>query len=64
MTDFLAACPTCKKPLPSGATAGHCPACLWKTTLGTEDEHAEDEPWNVLGDYELFEEIGRGASSR
>ena len=29
--------------------------------MGSEDDAPpEDEPWNVLGDYELFEEIGRG----
>lgn len=61
MIHLLATCPTCAKPLPSGATAGHCPSCLWATTLGAEDEDtAFEEPWNVLGDYELFEEIGRG----
>ena len=61
MNNFLATCPTCAKPLPSGATAGHCPTCLWKTTLGAEEEDAAwEEPWNVLGDYELYEEIGRG----
>ena len=63
MTELLAtpACPTCAKPLPSGATAGHCPTCLWNTTLGADnDDPAGEEPWNVLGDYELFEEIGRG----
>ena len=58
-TDLI--CATCSTPLPSGAPSGHCPACLWRISLVESDETVPDsEPWNMLGDHELFEEIGRG----
>jgi len=57
-----AVCPVCAAPLPPGAPFGHCPRCLVRVSL---DESAtppveNDEPYLILGDHELLEEIARG----
>ena len=40
---------------------GLCPRCLWRVSFEDAGEgESEAEPWLVLGDYELFEEIARG----
>ena len=53
------ACPECAAPLPCGAPAGLCPRCLLRLTLA-EDALAPGPPRQVLGDYEIFEELARG----
>lgn len=56
-----AACPVCAAPLPPGAPLGHCPRCLVRVSLEPPDNDTpNDEPWLILGDHELREEIARG----
>ncbi len=50
------ACPVCGAPLPPGVREEFCPACL----LGDMADAATAVGGRVLGDCELFEEIGRG----
>ncbi len=58
-------CKQCGKPVPAESPLGHCPACLCRVALlgGVEEEVFGEGiagPWAVLGDCELYEEIGRG----
>ena len=62
-----AVCPQCGGAVPPGSPGGHCPRCLAQTGFLTEDAEEPDapvlleaQPWAVLGDCELLEEIGRG----
>ena len=56
-----AVCTVCAGPLPPGAL-GHCPRCLVRVSLNADapPPAENDEPWLVLGDHELREEIARG----
>lgn len=63
----LAACPQCGSVPPPGSPAGHCALCLARAAFAfsESEEPAEpaleaSQPWSVLGDCELLEEIGRG----
>ena len=56
-----ASCSTCGATIPPGAPLGVCPACLWRVSFENEEGgEVAAEPWMVLGDYELFEEVARG----
>jgi eukaryotic-like serine/threonine-protein kinase len=48
-------CPACGAAV---LASGHCPACIARISLTEEDALPEDG--RAMGDYELFEEIGRG----
>ncbi len=50
-------CSECGAPIPTGSPGGACPACLLRLTMADGDIQ---KPWQVLGDYEIFEEIARG----
>ncbi len=56
------ACEACGATIIQGLSTAQCPQCLWKVCF--EDASAEhdstDEPWLVLGDCELLDEIARG----
>lgn|GEM_PF-5224921 len=64
-------CPTCGARLPVGAAAGRCPACLLRLALsvdGGDEGEVEGvmgaempEAPGIFGEYELIEQIGRGA---
>ena len=62
-----ALCGQCGTVLPPEGPAGHCPGCLAAACLmgGEADEvlgsgSSGGAAWSVLGDCELYEEIGRG----
>jgi len=74
MNRALTVCGKCAAKMPQNALLGLCPACLLETGLGllTDEPEAEVDsgrkestrPGTILqnfGDYELLEEIGRGA---
>src|SRR5215208_4307636 len=51
---MLRACPDCGAVLPAGVRAEFCPVCALR------DARKSPAAVEVLGDYELLEEIGRG----
>ncbi len=59
-------CPDCGTPLLSVSPVGHCPQCLVRLSLLTEEEmpptppSSSTAPWTILEDYEIYEELGRG----
>ena len=58
-------CSGCGRELPVGVPSSRCPACLLRLSVltdGTDDgtSRRASQPWTVLGDCELYEEIGRG----
>lgn len=56
-----AACLVCAEPLSPGAPIGHCPRCLVRMSVASPaDAKTAGEPWLILGDHELREEIARG----
>ena len=58
---LVSVCPTCGETIPPAAPMGQCPGCLWRVSFdGIEDHDDSTEPWVLLGDNELFEEIARG----
>lgn len=52
-------CPRCGQPVSAGWLGGLCPRCLSRTSLSTLIAGSPVRP--RLGDYELGEELGRGA---
>jgi WD40 repeat protein/predicted Ser/Thr protein kinase len=49
--------------MPAGGPQGHCPRCLWRVSVATEEDFPDneiEEPRLVLGDHEVHEEIARG----
>lgn len=66
MADPIQTCPDCGAPIPLGAPAGLCVACLLSSaqnTTGTgaaSSEGTSHLPPRVVGGYELLREIGRG----
>ncbi len=62
-------CPTCGSKLGAGAEPGRCPACLLRLALSIDAEEPESTEENdglleapgEFGEYELVEQIGRGA---
>lgn len=63
-----ACCPHCQRPLPPDAPRGLCPVCLTRVAIAPFAEDAPDplavEAAPRVGDYELIQELGRGASGR
>jgi WD40 repeat protein len=67
-TFSVISCAKCGKVLPTGRLDGHCPSCLIATSVGNLFDDApepgtapeDDQPWIVLGDCELFGELGHG----
>ena len=64
-------CKECRKPLPTDAPEGLCPACLAKVALGTESaagatiklnltDAADEASGQTLGRYKLLEKLGEG----
>jgi WD40 repeat protein len=53
-------CPSCAAPLPAGLSSGLCPRCLLRLTIAADETSSGEEPWQVLGDCELYGEIARG----
>lgn len=66
---ILHTCRKCGSNLPQGRLDGHCPNCLIATSIGSLVDFSSEElgmptdevqPWTVLGDCELYAELGRG----
>lgn len=57
------ACPTCGRPLPADQPGGPCPVCALGDALepSTPPPPTHPSPGSHFGDYELIEELGRGA---
>src|SRR5262252_6413980 len=61
-------CPVCGRPIGMAMPEGLCPGCLARQVLADAPDVSLSERWpeqrlkslRFFGDYELFEEIGRG----
>jgi hypothetical protein len=61
----MAAMVTCEECGSELTGAGHCQKCLFGMAMSSEAAAAPyspkgPKPWRTLGDYDLYEQIGRG----